>query len=156
ICGAHEVCAVPVTTRKRPTFTVESLRRYPSASDRVREKTVRYRVTGKVISCLAARIARLPPLSNINRARGRVQSERLLRRSASAGETGETVVGKARSKHLECAIDWGPNQRIPSGTAAKPHQSLSVRPQSLFYAIALLTTGKAGASMYGGSLSVRR
>src|SRR5215470_13578976 len=29
------------------------------------------------------------------------------------------------------AIDWGPNQRIPSGTAAMPHQSPNVRLQSL-------------------------
>ena len=54
------------------------------------------------------------------------------------------------------AIDWGPNQRIPSGTAAMPHQSPNVRLQSLPLRHRLLTTGKAGASMYDPLLPVVR
>ena len=50
-------CAVRDTTRKRPAFTVESLTRYRSASVPRRPKTVRYQVTGKATSCLAARTA---------------------------------------------------------------------------------------------------
>jgi hypothetical protein len=52
------------------------------------------------------------------------------------------------------AIDWGSNQRIPSGTAAMPHQSPNVRLQSLPLRHRLLTTGKAGASMYDPMLRV--
>ena len=47
------------------------------------------------------------------------------------------------------AFDWGANQRIPSGTAAMPHQSPNVRLQSLpSHHQSLTTPSKAGASMY--------